>query len=208
MLIYQMGILRNSVIHNGWEGRPYSGGYRDMIFFGKPEGRKIHTRNIELNTYEYDSERLIIKGSLIEKRLYDFEYATGEKRPAGVIHHMIIRWLLNISTFVIEDIDAEMLSFPHKECLETASGLIHLKGLQIASGFTLKVKGLVGGVRGCSHLIALLTSMAPAAIQGYASYHSQKPSGFGSLRSDALQFLVNSCRPWRAEGPLVKKYIK
>jgi hypothetical protein len=180
----------------------------EMSFFGKSEGRKIHTRNIELSTYEYDSERLVIEGSLIEKRLFDFEYATGEKKPAGVIHHMTLRWLLNIGTFSIEDIDAEMIAVPHQECFETAGGLTNLKGMQIAAGFIVKIKELVGGTKGCSHLMALLTSMAPAAIQGYAAYHSQKPSGFGPLRSDALRFLVNSCQPWRSDGPLVQKYMK
>lgn len=34
-----------------------------MNFFGKPEGRKIHTRDIKLSTYEYDNERLVIEGS-------------------------------------------------------------------------------------------------------------------------------------------------
>ncbi|MCX5852535.1 MAG: DUF2889 domain-containing protein [Deltaproteobacteria bacterium] len=179
-----------------------------MVLFGKSKGKRIHTRTIELNTYEYDDQRLVIEGSLTEKRLYEYHLATGEKKPAGIIHHMIIRWLVNMSTFIIEDIEVEMPAIPHKECLETITSLAPIKGMRIAGGFTLKAKELVGGVRGCSHLMALLISMAPAAVQGYATYHSQKPAGFGPLMTEVLQFLVNSCRPWREGGPLIKKYMK
>lgn len=179
-----------------------------MILFGKSKGKRIHARNIELNTYEYDDQRLVIEGSLVEQRLYEYRIATGEKKPAGVIHHMIIRWLVNMSTFIIEDLEVEMPATPHKECSEMITSLAPIKGMKIAGGFTLKVKELVGGIRGCSHLMALLIAMAPAAVQGYAAYHSEKPTGFGPITTEVLQFLVNTCGPWREGGPLMKKYLK
>ena len=179
-----------------------------MNFFGKPQGRHIHTRNIELKTYEYDDERLVIEGTLVEKRLYDYRLATGEKNPPGVIHHMIVRWLVSMTTFAIEDVEVEMPTIPHGECADMSTSLEPLKGIRIAGGFTLKVKELLGGIKGCSHLTALVTAMAPAAVQGYASYHSQKPGGFGPITKQVLQFLVNTCGPWREGGPLIDRYLK
>jgi len=46
--------------------------------------------------------------------------------------------------------------------------------MAIAKGFTARVKNLVGGNKGCAHLVELLLAMAPAAIQGYASYQAVK----------------------------------
>jgi hypothetical protein len=179
-----------------------------MIAFGKTKGQKIHTRDIKLATYEFDDERIVIEGAFVEKRLYDYQLASGKKKPAGVIHHMIIRWLFNMSTFTIEDIEAEMLTVPYEECIETVKGMSLLRGMVIASGFTIKLKELIGGTKGCAHLLALLTAMAPAALQGYAAHHSQKPSGYGPERHKVVQILVNNCHPWRSNGALVKKYLK
>jgi len=59
-----------------------------------------------------------------------------------------------------------MPTVPRPECLKTCESLQPIKGMQIASGFTARVKDLVGGVKGCAHLVALLTAMAPAAVRG------------------------------------------
>jgi hypothetical protein len=174
----------------------------------KEKGNKVHTRSIEINTYEHDDQHLVVEGCLMDKRTGEYFLISGEKRPPGMIHHMVIHMLVNISTLTIEDIEAEMPTVPREECLETIESLAPVKGMRIASGFTLKVKELIGGIKGCSHLQALLISMAPAAIQGFGAYQSQKPSGYGSNLPLIIRFLINTCRPWRENGPLVKQHFK
>jgi hypothetical protein len=88
--------------------------------------------------------------------------------------------------------------------LETSNSLETVKGLKITSGFTSRVKTLVGSGKGCQHLLALLTSMGSSAIQGYAAYKLQESPRF---ISDMIPMLVNTCWTWRAEGPLIN-YIK
>jgi len=56
-----------------------------------------------------------------------------------------------------------MPTVPRQECRETLDSLLPLKGLPIVSGFTNRVKDLVGGAKGCAHLVALITAMASAA---------------------------------------------
>jgi len=57
-----------------------------MNLFGKPKGKKYHTRTIEVNTYEYDEQRLVVEGCLADQRLQEYHLATGEKRlPASCI---------------------------------------------------------------------------------------------------------------------------
>lgn len=178
-----------------------------MTAFGKPKGSMLHTRDIRMATHEFDDRRIVIEGTFLEKRLGDFQLASGEKRPAGVIHHMILRWLFNMETFVIEDVEVEMPEVPHEECLETLKGMALLRGMRVAGGFTVKVKELLGGTKGCAHLLSLVTAMAPAALQGYAAHRSQRPGGFGPERETVLRFLVNTCHAWRADGPLVKREL-
>ena len=175
-----------------------------MALFGKPKGKKYHTRTIEVNTYEYDEQRLVVEGCLTDHRLQKFYLATGEKRSPGILHQMTIHLLVNKTTLEIEDLHVEMPAVPREECLETSNSLETVKGLKITSGFTSRVKTLVGSGKGCQHLLALLTSMGSSAIQGYAAYKLQESPRF---ISDMIPMLVNTCWTWRAEGPLIN-YIK
>jgi len=180
-----------------------------MQSLGKSKGKKIHTRNIEVTTYDYDGQRIIVEGFLKDERFEESHTITGETFPRGVIHHLAIRLLINCSNLVIEDIDVDMISVPREVCRETIDCLVPIKGLTIAKGFTSKVKNIAGGKKGCSHLVELLLAMAPAAFQGFTAYQLQKSSGFNPDQVKMISpFLVNTCHAWREDGPLVEKYKK
>jgi hypothetical protein len=63
----------------------------------KLKGKKLHTRNIEVTTYDYDGQRIIVEGILKDDRFQDSYLMTGEKVSGGAIHHMAIRLLVNCS---------------------------------------------------------------------------------------------------------------
>ncbi len=171
-----------------------------MGLFGKPKGKKYHTRTIEVNTYEYDDRRLVVEGCLTDHRLQEFHLTKGEKRSPGILHQMIIHLLVNKTNLEIEDLHVEMPDVPNEECLETINSMEPVKGLKIASGFRSRIKALVGNGKGCQHLANLLTSMGSSAVQGYAAYKQQKSP---KIISDMINMLVNTCWTWRTEGPLV-----
>ena len=173
----------------------------------KSQGEKLHTRNIKVTTYYYDEQRMIVEGFLKDDRYHESYSVTGEKFPEGVIHHMAIRLLVNCSNLLIEDVDVEMISIPREFCRETIDCLAQIKGLTITKGFTLKIKKIAGGTKGCTHLVELLQTMAPAVIQGYAAHQSQQPAPFDSERAKViLHFLTNTCHVWREDGPLVEMF--
>ena len=173
------------------------------------KGKKIHSRKIEVSTYDYDGQRIIVEGVLKDDRFQDSYLLTGEKFPKGAIHHMVIRLLVNCSNLLIEDIDVELISVPRDMCRETINCLAQIKGLTISKGFTLKIKKIAGGSKGCTHLVELIQTMAPAIVQGYAAYQAQKPVSFDSDQANMiLQFLVNTCHAWREDGPYVELFRK
>ena len=175
----------------------------------KSKGEKLHSRNIKITTYEYDGQRIIVEGSLKDDRFQESHSFTGEKFASGTIHHMTIRLLVNCSNLIIEDIDVELISVPREVCRETIDCLAPIKGLTITKGFTAKIKKLAGGKKGCTHLVELILAMAPAAIQGFAAYQSSKPVVFDPDREKMfLEFLVNTCRAWRDDGPFVEMFKK
>ena len=109
---------------------------------------------------------------------------------------------------VIEDIQVEMPTVPKNVCLETNRSLEPVIGMSIVSGFTMKVKELVGGAKGCAHLVALLMAMAPAAVQGAWSAATRKPNNAKALRTYSLERLKNTCYVWRSNGPAFAAYKK
>jgi len=110
---------------------------------------------------------------------------------------------------MIEDIDIDLISVPREVCRETIGCLAPIKGLTITKGFTSKVKKLAGGNKGCTHLVELILASAPAVFQGFGAHQSRKPSKIDSDHAQMiLQFLVNTCRTWREDGPFVEMLKK
>ena len=176
-----------------------------MINIDQVRKQKIHTRCIDVATYEGGADSIIVEGILTDERLVNSYRSGGETLPPGTVHHMIIRMKVRGHKLVIEDIDVEMPTVPRQECHETLDSLAPLKGMPIVSGFTNRVKDLVGGVKGCAHLVALITAMAPAAVQGAWAAISSKPRDPGTILPGAVERIKDTCRVWRSDGPLVKE---
>jgi hypothetical protein len=153
-----------------------------------------------------EPDSVIVEGILHDERLVETYRPTGDKHPPGAVHHMIIRMEIKGPKLTIEDIEVEMPTIPYEECLETLGTLNQLKGMPIVSGFTAKVKRLVGGRKGCCHLLSLLTAMAPAAVQGAWSAVIREPVDQEVYLEMAMGRVKNTCWVWREDGPLMAKY--
>ena len=176
-----------------------------MIAIDKNKQKKIHTRQIDIATYEYDDQSIIVEGILHDERLMAVFRPTGEKVSPGTVHHMVIRMRVSGPKMVIEDIDVEMQTAPNELCQEALDSLQPVIGIPIVSGFTLRIKELVGGLKGCAHLVALLNAMAPAAVQGAWNAMSRKKVDPKHLPT-AIERIKDTCMLWRTDGPFMKAY--
>ena len=179
-----------------------------MIKVEADKHEKIHTRRIEVATYDCGHYGIIVEGRLKDDRLQAVHRPTGEHIPPGRVHHMIIRMQVRGPNLTVEDIDVEMPTVPFQECIETRTSLEPVKGMRIASGFTDEVKELVGGTKGCAHLVALLVSMASAAVQGAWTAVSRRPADQSGYRERAMEAIVDTCSVWRRDGPKFKAHLK
>jgi hypothetical protein len=176
-------------------------------------GDKAHERTITIATYPADQNRVIVEGRLVDRRLKENYLLTGEKRPAGDIHHMVVRLLIDTAGIVIEDVEVEMVTVPRDECTQVRNSLDVIKGERIAQGFTNRMKSIVGGTKSCTHLVALLLAMGPAALQGIFSARAQKPVDLSAMISDQarvkffMKTMLNSCYVWREDGPELKRLL-
>jgi len=168
---------------------------------------KAHDRTITISTYPAGEGHAVVEGRLVDRRLRDNYLVTGEKRPAGEIHHMVIRLLVRTDTLVIEDVETDLVAVPRTECNAVRDSLAVIKGERIVRGYSDRMKELLGGVKSCTHLVALLIAMGPAALQGIFSSRAQKPMDVASMAADPVRLkffmdtLVNTCYVWREDGP-------
>jgi hypothetical protein len=169
-------------------------------WYDKPNGKEYNTRTIEVSTYEYGNERLVIEGRLTDHRSQETHFVPSGIKPPGIMHQIVVKLLVDKTTLEIVDVHGELPVFPNEDCLDTISGTESLKGLRITSGFTAKVKALGGNGKGCSHMIELLISMAYSALQGQIAYR-QAESPIST--SETVDMMADSCWTWRSEGPLV-----
>lgn len=172
------------------------------------EEKKIHTRDIKIATYAYDDTHIVVEGDLNDNRIIPNFSHTGELYPPGNIHRMCIRLLIEIASIRIVRVEIEMPGIPHRECPETIQSFAELEGMRIAPGFTSKVRNMVGGPRGCAHLSGLLMAMASAALQGLWTYRAKDRQHDADTNSIANKYLVNTCRVWRQDGPMVARLLK
>ncbi|MBN2158497.1 MAG: DUF2889 domain-containing protein [Spirochaetes bacterium] len=180
-------------------------GMMDMI------GDKAHERSITISTYPAEGDTVVVEGRLVDRRMKDYHLVTGEKRPAGEIHHMVVRLLVNLDGMVIDDVEVDLVAIPREECEAVRGSLDVIKGEPIAKGYSNRMKVLMGGTKGCTHLLSLLIAMGPAALQGIFSSRAQKPMDVKSLIADHarvkffMKTLINTCYVWREDGPSLKK---
>ena len=154
-----------------------------------------------MSAYETNTGDIVVEGVLKDDRWVPIYRPSGEKRPPHTVHHMVIRMRIDVSTFAITDIEAEMPEIPHNECPQTLESLAGIKGMQVAPGFTAKVKKRLGGVKGCSHLTGLVCAMAPTVVQAVWVCNSQNPKNVGMLVGMLDGYLADTCWVWRKDGP-------
>jgi hypothetical protein len=170
----------------------------------------IHSRKIIVNCYETDAERFVVEGFLTDERLFPFNlHALGEKREAGLMHHIALTMELTIPQMRIVSVIAEMPVVPDAGCREIKEAVQRLDGRCIRPGFSNEVRELFRKEAGCLHLTNLILAMSSAAVQGLWCYLSRVREGASlSLPKADGSMLINSCHMWRQDGPFVEKIKK
>lgn len=172
------------------------------------KGELLHGRTIDIRVYELQEGLIEVEGTLRDERFKPYVmYSTGVVSDGGVVHDLVISLVIEVPAMRIVDLEVKMPVAPMEECREVGQALRGLVGAEIKPGFTSVIKKRFGGTRGCLHLNNLLLAMSSAAIQGMWTYFSarrMKDEGVKIPRGN-IEMVVNSCRMWREDGPLVER---
>ena len=165
----------------------------------------VHTRDISMRTSDLGGQYILVEGSLIDQRYQPSQSEHSEE--SELVHHMVIRMKVKGPEMLIEQAEAEMPHHPRKECPEVLPWIRDLEGLGIAPGYSMKVKRVIGGTKGCAHLTSLVIAMGESAVQGYwAAYGAERKKK--GLREQTIKKFINTCHLWKEDGPIVKEIRK
>jgi hypothetical protein len=183
----------------------------EPMFPENPEFPLIHTRRYEVRAFRMADDRFLLRGVVCDEKPAGL-YVTEDPDPLW-LHHMIVEMEVVYPTFVIERAYAKFHQHPHLSCTDITDHYKKLEGMSIARGFNAKVKELFAGSRGCTHITALLSAMAPVAIQtGWSMRVTAMNEGESTSNpSDAeieqrekqLAGTINTCHMWDESGELV-----
>jgi len=158
----------------------------------------LHKRAIEIQGYKRADGLYDIEGHLVDTKPADFKLAAGLRRAGDPIHGMWLRITVDKS-LVIVDAAAAMDSMPYvDECNKIVPAYRKLVGLAIRPGYQQRLKELLGGVRGCTHITELAGVLATAAFQTMAGQRAQDPG--------KLPFQLDRCHALALTSPVVGRY--
>jgi hypothetical protein len=161
----------------------------------------VHTREISMRTSDLGDHHILVEGSLVDHRYMFRRDEASEK--SELVHHMVIRLKVKGPRMLIEQAEAALPHHPREECPEVLPWIWNLEGLEIAPGYSMKVKKIIGGTKGCAHLTSLVITMGESGVQGYwAAYGADK--GRIGLPEQTIKKIINTCHLWKEDGPIVK----
>ena len=166
----------------------------------EPTGERepLHHRSIEIRGYRRADGLFDVEGHLVDTKPFDFKLAAG-LRPAGEpIHDMWLRITVDRDLRIV-DAAAAMDGMPYVgDCDRIVPDYRKLVGLAIRPGYTQKVKELLAGVRGCTHVTELAVALATATFQTMAGQRLQP--------ADQRPFQLDKCHALDSTKPAVARY--
>jgi hypothetical protein len=164
------------------------------------ERELTHTRRVRYEGYKRADGLWDIEAHLSDVKNHDYRLKTGVRRAGSAIHEMWIRVTID-RHFVILDAAASADAVPYPGgCERAAPEYRKLIGLNLLDGFRKRVRDLLGGARGCTHITEMLSGLPTAAIQTFAGEMPEEDE------SGRKPFQLDQCLALDTSGETVKKW--
>lgn len=123
--------------------------------------REVHTRSLEIEVRAGSDDLWDARAQLVDLRKCGFVPIAGDLQTAGLLHHMCLSARLDPLTGTLQEITAaqpavafEPSALSQGECCRDPIDRIRdLAGANVTGGITERLSGLIGGPRGCTHLL-------------------------------------------------------
>jgi hypothetical protein len=158
----------------------------------------LHRRTIEIRGWKREDGLFDIEGHLLDTKDVDFKLSTGVRSAGRPIHSMWLRLTIDAKLHIV-DAAASTDDMPYPgECDRISPDYRKLVGLAIRPGYNQRVKELLGGVHGCTHLTELAGTLATAAFQTLAGQVAQDP--------ERKPYQLDKCHALATTSPSIERY--
>src|SRR5476651_905217 len=171
----------------------------------------LHTRQVECQGFQRSDGLWDIEGHMTDRKTYSFPSdERGEVTAGTPIHDMWLRVTLD-DGFHIRAIEAVTDGSPFSLCPQITPNFQRLVGLRLGPGFTRKIKELLGGVEGCTHLVELMGPLATTAFQTIFSAKSrerrERANGDATPADQPPKRprLIDTCHAFASDSPVTKR---
>lgn len=168
-----------------------------------PDPRQhVHTRRIECRGYRREDGLWDIEGHITDVKTYSFKNQwRGEIASGEPVHEMWLRLTVD-DELLIHAAEASTEASPFQICPEITPNFAVLAGERIRPGFHRRAKELLGGVKGCTHLVELLVPLATTAFQTTVAARAGKRDQEPRRRRPGI---INTCHAFAEDGAVVQK---
>jgi len=167
------------------------------------ERAPIHTRKIRCQGFRRSDGLWDIEGSLTDTRNQPMQtFGRGRIEPGEHLHEMWLRMTVD-NHLTVTAIEAETVHAPYPACPNFPDYFQKLVGQRIEPGWTAKVRLLLGGRRGCTHLVELLGPLATTAVQTVYAWRGEVEEHLPDDVSPPREF-IDSCHALADSSEAVK----
>lgn len=165
--------------------------------------REIHHRVIDMKAYARDDGLYDVEAHLVDRKPFDTAIpGLSEPVPAGRPRHDLWVRLTVDARYVVRGIEAASDVTPYGVCKEAASTLSGMVGVQIASGWSVKVKERLRGSASCTHLMEMLIPLATTALQGIGGLNPEKKRG--AVDANGVPLKLDTCYAYGRSSEVVR----
>lgn len=167
-----------------------------------------HHRRIACDGYLRDDGLWDIEARLVDTKPFDLPNRDrGGHIVAGEpLHEMWLRVTVD-GELVIRRVETVTDAGPFNICPRITDNFRRLEGERIGPGWNRRVRELLGGVDGCTHLVELLTPLATTAFQTiYGDRYGAGPGSGRKRGGDITAKLIGSCHALAPDSEVVRDF--
>lgn len=166
----------------------------------------LHTREITCRGFRRDDGLWDIEAHLTDTRTYVFPNAfRGDIAPGEPLHGMSLRVTVD-DDMVIRDIEAVTDASPFAVCPAITPRFALMKGVAIGPGWSREVRRTLGGVKGCTHLVELLRTIATVAYQTVWTARRRADENAAAESARTRPSYLGRCHALRPDGEVVRAH--
>lgn len=168
-----------------------------------PPRDPIHHREINCRGYRRRDGLWDIEAHLVDVKSYPFANSyRGEIQPGEPIHDMWLRLTID-DRFRVISVEAATDAGPFEICPAITPAFASLEGLTIGPGWRQALRTRLGGVRGCTHLVELLSPLATAAFQTIYPWRARREP---EVERDRPPPHLDTCHALARSGEVVRRH--